>query len=900
MIMDHVALSEKDEQIISAIRNEFKLDNSYVVPYNHDLILAFIAHINVEYCGYSMLIKYMFKYISKGTDRVFARVYRAIGKSSIGATPSPQVIDEIQNYVKGRFICAHEAYWRILKFDIHCREPTVQILAMHLKDMQRITFRDKDRLKSMIDLPGKKSTSLTEWFAFNEDNEMGRHLSYLEFPSEYWRLYLFTATVSLLYFYHQVVPHIPDLNSPKNTQLGKLLADADLIIWDEAPMNDRRCFEALDRSLRDIVVEPSSLFGGKLVLLGGDFRETLPVKKGASKIEVIASCISESVLWSSFKVFTLKDNMRFARPRINLEERILVNSFASWLLDIGDGKIGEPAKEDPENTSWVHIPPAYCLPADEQDIINSKVMDMVPSESTIYISQDEATPTRNDGAETEMLYPIEHLNTFKLPSFPPHQLELKVDAPVMLLRNVNIAGGLCNGMRIIVRQLMTKLIEVQIITGTRVGEKVLTIKMEISTISELNPNSRNKTIEVKVYRKWIAKSPPEMTPYAFCCILLDREGKAIQANMALKDTDYFDAKIEMRKDYQISNFSCEATNRFQQTLENETSIRFGKYTNSLFLVRFLQPAAIKATKTRLHWENTIADDNSLSLAISLTTLDALDQLAISIVMETQIQDKASGEKLKLKTSNIHSMEKPVIIAISSCRVSKYTDYQLSASLATYYYLNPKIPEAEESLDLFKARYEDSPPLTICKTLHKDVQQDKTRNRLGLTNLHKQPHGVRFTAEATITGINMNKDWYYIFCHQCGKAAITNGDDQIAMDSRPTPVPVLRTDREIQASRSGKNTTRDSNSTRKTCQDHSTRTASSASTATNQSTKEEENTQKDKEKCTAKEGEVTPPPTQSTVTGAMKNNEQSDRPQGTSAKKALFDQQSTESKKHNED
>ncbi|GKD18676.1 DNA helicase [Tanacetum coccineum] len=42
----------------------------------------------------------------------------------------------------------------------------------------------------------------------------------------------------------------------KNTQLGKLLIDTDLIIWDEAPMNDRRCFEALDRTLRDILNAP--------------------------------------------------------------------------------------------------------------------------------------------------------------------------------------------------------------------------------------------------------------------------------------------------------------------------------------------------------------------------------------------------------------------------------------------------------------------------------------------------------------------------------------------------------------------------------------------------------------------------------------------------------------------
>nr|GEY00654.1 DNA helicase [Tanacetum cinerariifolium] len=193
---------------------------------------------------------------------------------------------------------------------------------------------------------------------------------------------------------------------------------------------------ALDRSLRDIVDKPSSLFSGKSVLLGGDFWQTISVKKGASKIEAISSCISKSALWPYFKVFTLKYNMRLARLDISLEERSLVNSFASWLLDVGDEKIGEPADEDPENSSWVHIPLAYCLPPDEQglsklinfiydqstlhtpstktlqqkaivcpknetaNIINLKVLAMVLGESTIYISQDEATPTGNDGAET--------------------------------------------------------------------------------------------------------------------------------------------------------------------------------------------------------------------------------------------------------------------------------------------------------------------------------------------------------------------------------------------------------------------------------------------------------------------------------------------------------------------
>lgn len=58
------------------------------------------------------------------------------------------------------------------------------------------------------------------------------------------------------------------------------MIQADLIIWDEAPMANKLAFEALDRTLRDIIGyhRPEKLdhpFGGKTVLLGGDFRQIL-------------------------------------------------------------------------------------------------------------------------------------------------------------------------------------------------------------------------------------------------------------------------------------------------------------------------------------------------------------------------------------------------------------------------------------------------------------------------------------------------------------------------------------------------------------------------------------------------------------------------------------------------
>nr|GFA07362.1 DNA helicase [Tanacetum cinerariifolium] len=190
---------------ISTTKHQVGLDNSYVIPYNQELLLAFQAHINVEYCGWSILIKYLFKYISKGTDKIFSWVSKPLGESSNVPGPSHPPIDKIQNCLEGRFVCAHEAYWRILKFDIHpntstqcmkgdtCSknfpkkytEPVVQILAIHLQGMQRITFRDKDKLESVVNLPGRTSTTLTEWFTYNEANVDGQHLTYQDFPSEF-------------------------------------------------------------------------------------------------------------------------------------------------------------------------------------------------------------------------------------------------------------------------------------------------------------------------------------------------------------------------------------------------------------------------------------------------------------------------------------------------------------------------------------------------------------------------------------------------------------------------------------------------------------------------------------------------------------------------------------------
>lgn len=90
-------------------------------------------------------------------------------------------------------------------------------------------------------------------------------------------------------------------NMKQGSQKAELLKRTSVIILDEAPMVSKLAFEALDRTMRDIVrftVQDSNdkPFGGKVVVLGGDFRHILPVVPKGSRPEVMMATINSSRL----------------------------------------------------------------------------------------------------------------------------------------------------------------------------------------------------------------------------------------------------------------------------------------------------------------------------------------------------------------------------------------------------------------------------------------------------------------------------------------------------------------------------------------------------------------------------------------------------------------------------
>ncbi|XP_050878716.1 uncharacterized protein LOC127082519 [Lathyrus oleraceus] len=94
----------------------------------------------------------------------------------------------------------------------------------------------------------------------------------------------------------------------KKKYLANIIRVVASIIWDEAPMTNKNCLEALDRSLQDICSN-NAPFGGKVLFMGGDFRQVLLVVRKGTKAQMISACIIQSHLWNHTKILSLRQNM---------------------------------------------------------------------------------------------------------------------------------------------------------------------------------------------------------------------------------------------------------------------------------------------------------------------------------------------------------------------------------------------------------------------------------------------------------------------------------------------------------------------------------------------------------------------------------------------------------------
>ncbi|XP_044597462.1 uncharacterized protein LOC123274027 [Cotesia glomerata] len=250
-------------------------------------------------------------------------------------------------------------------------------------------------------------------------------------------------------------------NISKQSDMAHVIREAKLIVWDECTMAHKNAIEALNRTLKDIR-NSDRIMGGITVVLAGDFRQTLPVvPRGTRRADEVKACLKSSVLWPHVNVLSLKINMR-----VYMLHDLRAEEFSKLLIDIGNGQISEVDGRIniPDNLAEKK---AILTPTnDSANSINNFFLEKLSTNQMKYKSID--TVVEVDDA---VHYLVEFLHTFNPPGIPSHILNLKIGAPIMLLRNLN-PPKLCNGTRLQVKNLHKNIIEATILTGKHEGEVV--------------------------------------------------------------------------------------------------------------------------------------------------------------------------------------------------------------------------------------------------------------------------------------------------------------------------------------------------------------------------------------------------------------------------------------------
>ena len=107
-----------------------------------------------------------------------------------------------------------------------------------------------------------------------------------------------------------------------NSIYAENIRHAKMLIFDEATMAPHNAIACINRLLQQIM-RNNNPFGGKIIILGGDFRQTLPVVPHGSRSAITKASIKFNNLWNYFNILKLTSHVRSVDP-----------TFSDWLINL--------------------------------------------------------------------------------------------------------------------------------------------------------------------------------------------------------------------------------------------------------------------------------------------------------------------------------------------------------------------------------------------------------------------------------------------------------------------------------------------------------------------------------------------------------------------------------------
>ncbi|KAI9121462.1 hypothetical protein K1719_008495 [Acacia pycnantha] len=431
--------------------------------------------------------------------------------------------DEISHYLNCRYISSCEASWRIFGFDIHHRQPPVERLSYHLPHQQSVYYSQTDRMSSLLNNPRVKESMFLAWMDKNKDDPFARTLLYSQFPNYFtfvrerriWkqrergfsvgRLGHCTPAQGELYYLRLLLTKI---RGPKNY--------TDLMTVNNIVYSTFReaCY-ALgllddDKEFIDAIKEASLWASGNYL------------RKFFTSMLLSYSLSQPAVVWEQTKDIICEDLLQISHADplstdVQLtkyqKEATGLHHIEQMLIRNGKSLRDYPSMPTPVEGDIIDMSCLLILQEMNYDRDKeneaSKRMQRLMTEEQKAVFDDITTAVSSKKGGFFFLYGFggtgktflwnaltssirgkgglilnvasSGIAATLLPSgIPHHKLVLKEGVPVMLIRNIDQAAGLCNGTRLQVTQLGKNVIRAKALNGISAGEDILIHRMDMN------------------------------------------------------------------------------------------------------------------------------------------------------------------------------------------------------------------------------------------------------------------------------------------------------------------------------------------------------------------------------------------------------------------------------------
>jgi ATP-dependent DNA helicase PIF1 len=301
------------------------------------------------------------------------------------------------------------------------------------------------------------------------------------------------------------------------------LASCDVIFWDEVSMVSKSIAETVDRSFKRLL-DNDAMFGGKVMVFLGDFRQLPPVIRGGR---------GERTSVMNAEWFKQARRFKFTRNFRSVDAQ-----YTSMLDQIGDGvlqtvdippscvaltlddAIAKVYGEDITNAlNATCMMLAFTL--EQCKITNDAVLEKMAGAATFADAVDDLSQCRSPDE-----YPPEYVASLHIHGAPPAALTLKTGARYMILRNIS-PPHLCNGVLAELIDHTRLLCTMRLLTGPGTGQIVKLPRVSFHVTSE------NSGIPFSFVRRQFPMSP------AYCVTVHKSQGQTLSKIAIIADTDAF-------------------------------------------------------------------------------------------------------------------------------------------------------------------------------------------------------------------------------------------------------------------------------------------------------------------------------------------------------------------------